>query len=1460
MPPALAPPSRRGAAPAWWWTMAPPPFNAAYSRHHLLASQSVANPYGTFPSCCRDANATEATASSSNNDTSGTTAAGAAAAARFRPYPDASSVPWLSRAFFLWFRPLVEITKHRRLSASDVWELPREHRSDAAFQAFERVFARSGSIPRSVLRCCWREIAQSAVLAAVGVAVSVAHPVLLYHVIRETMAARHDNVVGLAALLVAIFVATVGAVALRCHSSTLLLVAATKSTGAIQTLLFNRAIATTRVPALDSAGVSPSFLFHEIIKIHNTIAMLHTPWASVARLVAFMWVLRTIIGGAFVVSIVAALVAQLLALALTAWDTHSSHDWLRAKAARIRVVSECVKTIQSIKLNAWEHRFFARVMALRADEVDANDRHLAVVAVTRVVLSILPEIILTCTFAALVAMRSRPHEPHFDPASAFAIVTIVYRLQGSFMQFIDAVKCFSRAFIVLQRVHAFLSTDALPWASLAAATSPRRWETEPSAASPLSLLARATSLSGPLRLIYDDRVMVHMTGAMLARTPDEPLLVNASLLVRRGELVVVYGQVGAGKSTLLHALVGNALQLGTQRTACLDVKGRVAYCSQDPWLQTLSIRDNILFGDVFDESRYINVLHACGLLRDLRALPHGDRTIVGPRGINLSGGQKARICLARACYADADLYLLDTPLCSVDAIVQSDIFSRCLVDLLRFKTVILVTHNMEIVNSPWVDQIVRVEDHQLVHETDLGRSFAVDTRLGYVPKRQRDTSLLGSRRAAASNRSNKTTASQPRSSGSRSGGHRSSERQPRRQTKSNRVPSPSPSPSPPPSPCGSSRSSSSESRSPPTGLVLLPLAGTKIEASWRQIAVRPREALSPSRVSRAKAAMPPLLLSTSELDQVLEPQTIHHYIALCGGAWFVVPLLLLAMATRMLLITNDVWLWTWSQQSALEMQAASSPHADAVALRSTRLSSMSQWNVVVYGAIVAATAVVKLSGSVVALRGCRRAANALVTGMTRGVLHAPMSFFYTRPIGELINRFSGDVVRVDHKMQALVYWLAAAVAGTLLPYVVLLVVVPEMLVVTPVVAVLLYRSHHHLTVALELLRHSVASYSPCYDSIEESVDGRRVLQAYGPVAIARARRHHEAQLDAMLRLRFAHDMFQHWEVLQFFKVDVVLLSVLIVVTLRRSLEPVALGLALNYIFVMNAQLFHWYTSALELGANLLIVDRINAYAGVPPEDETPSAGLVLDAWPSRGAVQFEDVSFEYNAAHGPVLRHVTLAIRPGEKIGLVGRTGAGKSSLAMALFRVHELLSGRILIDGVDLARIPLSTLRSRLAIIPQHPLFFQGELRSYLDPFDDWDDATLWTALRKTGLKDVVARMDGKLHAELHENAENLSQGERQLLCLSRVLLKRAKVVVLDEATASIDDRSDEALQRVIHAEMADATILSIAHRLDSVLQLDRVVVMEQGRVVQCGTVEELVTDPNGPFFDLLESTLLQF
>ncbi|GLD95144.1 hypothetical protein PINS_up003769 [Pythium insidiosum] len=1439
--------------------MAPPPFNAAYSRHHLLAREAVANPYGTFSSCCRAADdaVDNAAGHTTTHADRSAAAAAAAARARVRPYPDASTASWLSRAFFLWFRPLVEITKQRRLQASDIWELPREHRSDAAFQAFAGVFERSGSISRAVLRCCWREIAQSAALSVAGVVVSVAHPLLLYHVIRETMAARHDNVASLAALLVAIFSATVGAVALRCHSSTLLLVAATKSSGAIQTLLFNRAVASVPAPA-PALDVSPSFLFHEIIKIHNTIAILHTPWMSVARLVAFMWVLRTIIGGAFVVSIVAALVAQALAIALTAWDTHSSHDWLRAKAARIRVVSECVKTIQSIKLNAWEHRFFARVMALRADEIDANDRHLAVVVVTRVVLSILPEVILTCTFAALVAMRRRPHEPHFDPASAFAIVTIVYRLQGSFMQFIDAIKHFSRAFIVLRRVEAFLSTDAAPRSPLAAVTTPRRWETEP----PLSAFAiGAAPLSGPKRLIYDDRVMVHVAGAMLARSADDPLLVNANLLVRRGELVVVYGAVGTGKSTLLHALVGNALLLGPQRAACVDVKGRVAYCSQDPWLQTLSIRDNILFGNAFDEARYVNVLHACGLLRDLRTLPHGDRTIVGPKGINLSGGQKARVCLARACYADADLYLLDTPLCSVDAIVQSDIFSRCLVELLRFKTVVLVTHNMEIVNSPWVDQIVRVEDHQLVHETELGRSFAVDTRLAYVPKRQRQMSFLGARRVRSSDRSTRSTTSQPRSNASSS--RRSTDSQPRSQSRKalSASTSTSPPPSPSPSPSGSSVSSSSESLTPPKGLVLLPLAGTKIETSWKQIAVRPREPRSPttSTSTSTRAAMPPLLLATSELDQVLEPQTIHHYIALCGGAWFVVPLLLLAMLTRVLLITNDVWLWTWSQQSAREMQTAPT-HADAVALQAMYLSSMSPWNVVLYGGIVAATAVVKLSGSIVALRGSRRAANALVTGMTRGVLHAPMSFFYTRPIGELINRFSGDVVRVDHKMQALVYWLAAAVAGTLLPYVVLLIVVPEMLIVTPVVALLLYRSHHHLTVALELLRHSVASYSPCYDSIEESVDGRRVLQAFGPSALTRARRHHEAQLDAMLRLRFANDMFQHWEVLQFFKVDVVLLSVLIVVTLRRSLEPVALGLALNYIFVMNAQLFHWYTSALELGANLLIVDRISAYASVPPEDDSAHTGLVLDAWPSRGVVQFQDVSFQYNAAHGPVLRHVSLDIRAGEKIGLVGRTGAGKSSLAMALFRIHELLSGRILIDGVDLARVPLSTLRSRLAIIPQHPLFFQGALRSYLDPFDDWDDVALWTALRKTGLKDVVARMDGKLYAELHENAENLSQGERQLLCLSRVLLKRAKVVVLDEATASIDDRSDEALQRVIHAEMADATILSIAHRLDSVLQLDRVVVMEQGRIVQCGTVEELVTDPNGPFFDLLESTLLQF
>ncbi|GAB9477808.1 Atp-binding protein, partial [Globisporangium polare] len=262
------------------------------------------------------------------------------------------------------------------------------------------------------------------------------------------------------------------------------------------------------------------------------------------------------------------------------------------------------------------------------------------------------------------------------------------------------------------------------------------------------------------------------------------------------------------------------------------------------------------------------------------------------------------------------------------------------------------------------------------------------------------------------------------------------------------------------------------------------------------------------------------------------------------------------------------------------------------------------------------------------------------------------------------------------------------------------------------------------------------------------------------------------------------------------------------------------------------------------------------YIGIAPEGQDKI--VTFDAtdntdWPQHGAIAFDNVVFSYKPDAAPVLKGVSFNIRHNEKVGIVGRTGAGKSSLTMALFRINELSSGRIVIDGVDLSTVSLSALRSRLSIIPQSPVLFKGTLRAYMDPFEDYSDAQIWAALEKAGLKELVGNLESKLVHELSENGENLSVGERQMLCLARALLCQARVVVMDEATASIDHETERRLQSMIAREFADATVLTIAHRLATVLESDRILVLDDGKVVEFDTPRALVQrGVGGVFYEL--------
>ncbi|KHG15797.1 ABC transporter C family member 2 [Gossypium arboreum] len=300
-----------------------------------------------------------------------------------------------------------------------------------------------------------------------------------------------------------------------------------------------------------------------------------------------------------------------------------------------------------------------------------------------------------------------------------------------------------------------------------------------------------------------------------------------------------------------------------------------------------------------------------------------------------------------------------------------------------------------------------------------------------------------------------------------------------------------------------------------------------------------------------------------------------------------------------------------------------------------------------------------------------------------------------------------------------------------------------------------------------------------------------------------------------------------------------------------------MGLLLSYSLNITSLLSGVLRQASRAENSLNAVERVGSYINLPSEaPDVTESHRPPPGWPSSGSIQFEDVVLRYRPELPPVLCGLSFTTSPSEKIGIVGRTGAGKSSMLNALFRIVELEKGRILVDGCDISRFGLSALRKALSIIPQSPVLFSGTVRLNLDPFNEHNDADLWEALERAHLKDVIRRNSFGLDAEVLESGENFSVGQRQLLCLARALLRRSKILVLDEATAAVDVKTDAFIQKTIHEEFKSCTMLVIAHRLNTIIDCDQILVLDAGQVLEYSTPEELLANEESAFSKMVQST----
>ncbi|XP_041117373.1 canalicular multispecific organic anion transporter 1 isoform X3 [Polyodon spathula] len=866
----------------------------------------------------------------------------------------------------------------------------------------------------------------------------------------------------------------------------------------------------------------------------------------------------------------------------------------------------------------------------------------------------------------------------------------------------------------------------------------------------------------------------------------EPVLKNISLDIKPGSLIAVVGAVGSGKSSMVSSMLGEMENIRGH----INIKGSVAYVPQQAWIQNATVRDNILFGSVLEQEHYQRVLEACALLPDLALLPGGDQTEIGEKGINLSGGQKQRVSLARAAYNHADLYILDDPLSAVDAHVGKHLFEKVVGPhgLLKDKTRILVTHGVSFL--PHVDEIVVLVNGEL---SEIGSYQSLQASGGAFSEFLSTYATEGNC---------KEDGAQDVSGVGEEAAMLLDSLEP-------------------------------QADDPPEDVVKVIL---KRENSLRlsqhngRVSTQKRSSRAGSVISAQKDQKGQRLIEKENVETGQVKLSVYKKYMHALGCGYSSVIVLAYLLQNVAFIGQNLWLSAWTN--------------DAVAyMNKTYPASLRDMRVGVFGALGIAQGVLVFIGTLVMAAGAISASRILHNRLLHNILHVPMRFFDTTPTGRVVNRFAKDIFTIDEAIpMSLRSWLMCflGVLGTL--FVICLATPVFTAVIIPLAIFYFFVQRFYVATSRQLRRLDSVSRSPIYSHFGETVSGLSVIRAYGHQE--RFLQHNETTIDKNQQCVYPWIISNRWLAvrLEFVGNLVVFFSALFAVLSRDSLDSGLVGLSISYALNVTQTLNWLVRMTSELETNIVAVERVCEYTELENEASWVTDVRPPPHWPEDGKIQFDNYKVRYRPELDLVLNGITCDISSTEKIGIVGRTGAGKSSLTNCLFRVIEAAGGRILIDGIDIATLGLHDLRQKLTIIPQDPVLFSGSLRRNLDPFESFTDQEIWKAMELSHLKEFVGELQEGLNHEVTEGGENLSVGQRQLLCLARALLRKSRILILDEATAAVDLETDNLIQTTIRAEFSHCTVLTIAHRLHTVMDSSRVMVLSAGKIVEFDTPRQLL------------------
>ncbi|XP_026569767.1 multidrug resistance-associated protein 9-like [Pseudonaja textilis] len=954
---------------------------------------------------------------------------------------------------------------------------------------------------------------------------------------------------------------------------------------------------------------------------------------------------------------------------------------------RVLIMNEVLTYIKLIKMYAWEKPFAKIITGIREVERKILEKAGYVQSVNSALTSIVATLTIVMLFSFHTLLK---HE--LTAADAFSVISVFNTMRFSIAILPFSVKSLAEASVALKRLKKIL-TMKTPSAYVTTMQGSRNavmlnnvtlsWESasgEPShsKSGKGTLLHQKKVCKSPPRI---DAVISHSQISMTRSNIDcSFILRNINIIVKKGKVLGISGNVGSGKTSILKAVLGQMyLYHGN-----VVVNGTLAYVSQEAWIFHGSVRDNILFGEDYDEQRYNHIINICSLKTDMERLSYGDMTEIGEGALTLSGGQKQRISLARAVYANRDIYLLDDPLSAVDAQVGKSIFEECIKKALKEKTILLVSHQLQIAGNPFFpsssDELMKKKDTQ-DHNSDNS-----PTELKVPGFDEPDDTETKKDLKRGTNRT-------------------------------------------------------------PEGQLIQKEEKAEGRIKW---------------------------------------EIYHAYIKASGGflLWFVIILLFVLMIGSSAF--SNWWLSFWLNQGSGNA-TCNPPQNTTCDAGSITTNPQLHFYQLVFGMSVVIMIILSF------IKGY---------GFTKLTLRAASNLHNTMFYKKMEWRIAYSKVG---------YYIFQ-------------------------------------NTIQELKRIENLSRSVWLCLITSSIHGLSTIRAFNKTEdyINRFRILNNENSNHFLMFNYALRWFAlRTDILMSF---MMLTVALCVVLSHSSISTAEKGLALSYSLQLSGLLQVCVRSCIEVQARFTSVEQITEYIVkcTPEGSEIPPVITPPPGWPDQGEIIFKNYQMKYRENSPIVLHDINIHIHAKEKIGIIGRTGSGKSSLGAALFRLVEPTSGTIIIDGIDYRNISLESLRSKLSIIPQDPVLFVGTIRYNLDPLLNHTDDQIWQVLNQTFMMSKISKLPGKLEAEVVENGENFSVGERQLLCMARALLRNSKIILLDEATASIDSETDMQIQRTNQEAFVNCTVLTIAHRLNTIQECDHILVMDKGKVVTFSKPKEIFKHPS--------------